>query len=159
MPAPGLQLRDCRPGDAAAVVALFRAAVRETAASHYDPAQRAAWAPDDLHAADWEPRLAAQHVVLADIDGALAGFIAWDDHGLVDLLFTAPAFGRRGIASRLYREAEARMRTAGVRTAHTYASHLSRPLFERHGWRLLRTEWVDLQGVTLERFEMHKPLD
>ncbi|WP_146910400.1 GNAT family N-acetyltransferase [Arenimonas daejeonensis] len=151
-------LRAHRPGDTAAVVALFRAAVHETAASHYDTAQRNAWAPVDLQAADWETRLADQHVLLAECDGELAGFIAWDDDGLVDLLFTAPTFGRRGIATALYLEAETRMRAAGLREASTFASHVSRPVFERQGWRVVHAQTVQLDGVGLERFRMCKAL-
>jgi len=158
MPGSHPVLREFRPDDTAALVALFRAAVRVTAASHYDATQRAAWAPDDLRAADWETRLAIQHVLLAECDGEPAGFIAWDDDGLVDLLFTAPAHGRRGIATRLCLEAEGRMRAAGLREATTFASHVSRPVFERQGWQVVQAETVQLDGVGLERFEMRKSL-
>jgi putative acetyltransferase len=153
-----LLLRAGRPADTPALVDLFRAAVRIGAAPHYDAAQRAAWAPDDLAAADWAPRLARQHVLIAEIDAVPAGFIAWDAAGHIDLLFTTPAQMRRGIASALYRAAEDAARAAGVDELTTNASHGSRPLFARHGWETLAAETVVLDGVALERFRMRKRL-
>lgn len=158
MPGDDLILRPYRPDDAPGLLALFRDAVRQTAASHYDEDQRRAWAPDTIHAADWHERLRRLQVLVAETGAAPAGFVAWTDSGLLDLLFTAPGFGRRGIGTLLCREAESLMRVAGLKETTTFASHLSRPVFARQGWELVHAETVRRGEVALERFFMRKRL-
>lgn len=153
-----LHLRSYRPDDAPALLALFQGAIRLTAASHYDEDQRRAWAPDTIDVAGWDARLRRLQVLVAEIGAAPAGFVAWTDGGLLDLLFTAPGYGRRGVGSRLCREAESRMRAAGLEETTTFASHLSRPVFARQGWELVHAETVRRGEVGLERFFMRKRL-
>ena len=152
------RIRPFRPGEAAALVKLFQASVHVVAASHYDAAQRAAWAPADLDPAEWEVRLGRQHCLVNEQGGSLAGFIAFDGSGYVDLLFTARAHVRRGVATHLYAEAEARLVETGVRALSTHASLVSRPFFERQGFVVVAPERVELDGVGLDRFLMQKTL-
>lgn len=155
---PWYRIRPYRPSEAAALVALFQSSVHVVAASHYDAAQRAAWAPADLDPSVWETRLGRQHCLVNERGGSIAGFIAFDDTGYVDLLFTAPAHVRRGVATHLYADAEARLTEAGVRGLSTHASLVSRPFFERQGFVVTAPERVELEGVVLDRFLMRKTL-
>jgi len=152
------QLRPYRPDDLDALLALFQASVHELSASHYDPAQRRAWAPESVDRQAWALRLAAQQVQLGECQGQLAGFIGFDLGGHIDLLFSHPAHARRGVAQALYQAAETQLRGAGARLVHTEASLLAQPFFARQGFMVVERQEVQRDGVSLPRALMHKTL-
>ena len=137
---------------------IYTASIRSLAAPFYSPEQIAAWAPVPPDAARWQERLAHLHTVVAESDGVLAGFISYTDEGYLDLLFTHPAFARRGVATRLYLRVESALRAAEVPRVFTHASLAARPFFDRHGFRLDGEECVECRGAYLRRFTMHKEL-
>lgn len=137
---------------------LYAAAVRVTAGSLYTPAQIEAWAtwPDDRIAlrAFLQPGV----LLVAEVEDQLAGlgYLHPADH--LSLLYTAPAFGRRGIATLLCQALEAASRQAGCTGIYTEASKLSRPLFERQGYTVQHIEEVSHYGVDFRRYRMSKTL-
>ncbi|WP_322009514.1 GNAT family N-acetyltransferase [Paraburkholderia sp. J12] len=155
-PLSGIAWRRYAPGrDAAPLAALFRAAVTTLAAPHYDAAQRAAWASaaDDLGAFD--ARLSRCTTLVAEYAGASVAFGQLFPADHVEMLYVAPDWGRRGLASARL-EAMARGERASV--LRTEASALARPVFERAGFSLVAMEVVWRGGVSLPRFQMAKPL-
>ncbi|MCA9783551.1 MAG: GNAT family N-acetyltransferase, partial [Candidatus Cloacimonetes bacterium] len=96
---PGL--RRAMHDDRHAMGRLFVRSVHGLARESYAPAQLEAWAPVSDDPPDWITRLESLECWLLELDGRLAGFIAWKPDGLLDLLFTDPEFARRGVASRL----------------------------------------------------------
>ncbi|WP_084688070.1 GNAT family N-acetyltransferase [Paraburkholderia oxyphila] len=145
--------------DAAPLAALFRDAILTLAAPHYDAAQRAAWASaaDDLDAFD--ARLARGVTLVAWHAGQPVAFgqLLPCDH--VEMLYVAPAWTRRGLASALIARFEVLAREAGASTLDTDASALARPVFERAGFSLVAEEIVRRGSVSLPRFHLCKPLD
>lgn len=154
------KIRPYTDADAAALAHLFTDAVHQLTTSHYDAVQREAWAPQPPDLAYWKARLQALHVLVAEDDGGSSplGFVGFADSGHIDLLFTAPGAGRRGVASRLYLAAEATLASQGATRLHTQASLLSRPVFERLGFEVLQEEQVSLRGAMFRRFVMAKQI-
>lgn len=149
-------IRRYRDSDLEALVELFTASVHEVSAAVYDAAQRHAWARIPPDCAAWRERLVGRTVLVADCDTELAGFIAWEPDGHIDLLFTSPRHVRRGVASALYRSAEHALRAAGGSALYTEASLVARPFFERHGFVVEEEQVVNRDGVDLRRFAMRK---
>lgn len=153
------RLRNACPADFSALQLLYAAAVRGLAIKAYSPAQCEAWAAQALNNPQWPERLASAHVCLAEDDNdIIAGFIAWNDTGHIDLLFTAPAHARSGVATRLYTHAEAALRAEGVSRLHTEASRLAQPFFSKQGFRIEAEESIVRNGESLQRFVMSKQL-
>ena len=150
--------RPYAPSDITRVIELFIASVRGLAAPFYTPEQLAAWAPTTPDAGAWQQHLTSQPTIVADCGGILAGFASYEQDGYLDLLYTHPAFARRGIATHLYLRVEAQYRAAGLPRVETHASLASRPFFEHHGFQLDAEEYVECRGASLRRFAMHKPL-
>jgi putative acetyltransferase len=147
------------PGhDAAPLAALFHAAVTTLAASRYDAAQRAAWASsaDDLAAFDL--RLARGTTLVARHAGVSVAFAQLFPADHVEMLYVAPDWARRGLASALLTRLEAMARKEGAQVLRAEASALARPVFERAGFSLVISEVVRRGGVSLPRFQMAKPL-
>jgi putative acetyltransferase len=153
------RLRSASPEDFSALQQLYAAAVRGLAIEAYSPAQCEAWAAQALNNPQWPERLASAHVCLAeDENDVIAGFIAWNEEGHIDLLFTAPAHARSGVATWLYTHAEAALRAEGVSRLHTEASRLAQPFFSKHGFRIKAEESIVRNGESLQRFVMSKQL-
>lgn len=151
-----MQIREFRPTDLEAAVALFTASVRGLADVAYAEDQLRAWAPDPPDLEHWGRKLSGQNVLLADEHGELIGMLGYEDDGHVDVLFTHPDHARRGIAGRLHREAEQRLAANGVHELFTEASEVARPFFERHGYAVEQREVVQARGVELHRYRMRR---
>lgn len=151
--------RAYEPGrDALPLAALFRSAILTLAASHYDAAQRAAWAAVADDPDEFDARLArgVTLVAVAGSEYAAFGQLFPSDH--VEMLYVAPAWARRGLASALIARLEALAREARAITLDTDASALARPVFERAGFSLVAQESVRRGSVSLPRFHLCKPL-
>ncbi|MEE2763589.1 MAG: GNAT family N-acetyltransferase [Pseudomonadota bacterium] len=151
-------IRDFQASDLQALVTVFQQAVHELAAGSYTPEQRAAWAPASPDLERWREQLAALATLVADVDGDIAGFLAFSAAGHIDLLYTSPGFARRGVASRLFHEALHRLQTRGVRELSTEASLEARPFFETQGFSTVSEQVVERDGVALTRYLMTRAL-
>ncbi len=153
-----VNLRQYTDADLAAVVALFTSSVHDLAVGQYDAQQREAWAPASPDLRHWQQRLQALNVTVAQAGSVLAGFIGYRSDGHVDLLFTAPAAARSGVATALYSSAEQQLRSLGVPELWTEASLLARPFFERQGFVVEAEQTVQRNEVSLRRFAMRKKI-
>jgi len=149
-----MRLRAYRSDDLDAVVALFTASIHGLAATHYDAAQRAAWAPRPPDIEGWRQRLANLRVVVAEEGDRLCGFCGWEDDGHIDLLFVAPGDTGRGVAKALFDHAAAALAELGIAELFTEASLVARPFFERQGFVVEEEQQVERRGVVLRRFAM-----
>jgi putative acetyltransferase len=129
-----VELRAYTAGDAAATLAVFLRAVRETAKADYSPEQIEDWAADHGDLNSWASARAAAHTYVAVIADQVAGFIDVDGSGYIDMLFVDPYFGRRGVASALIAHVIDLGRALGLPALTTFASLTSRPAFERLGF-------------------------
>lgn len=148
------QIQDLSP-----VVRLFTDSVHELTAGAYDETQRYAWASRTPHLDVWRERLDSLETLVAEEGDDLAGFISYDKDGTIDLVFTAPNFARRGIASTLYHEAEKQLIGMGVKELKTESSVVARPFFERHGFEVVDEQRGTVRGAQFLRYNMRKALE
>ena len=151
--------RAFEPEDLSSVMEIYTSSIRSLAALWYLPEQIAAWAPAVPDAERWRKRLAPLRTIVAESGGRLAGFTSYTLEGYLDLLFTHPDFARRGVATGLYERVEAALRAVRVSTITTHASLAARPFFEGRGFQVDADESVEVRGVYLRRFAMHKNLE
>lgn len=152
-------LRTYQTDDLPGVVALFQAAVSQLTTTHYDAAQRQAWAPAAANMPEWQIRLSEIDLLIAEDGHSIAGFIGFTQDGHIDLLFTAPRYARQGVASTLYAAAEARLQASGVCTVFTEASLVALAFFARQGFSAEHAQTVTRGAVTLPRMLMRKKLE
>jgi putative acetyltransferase len=152
------QVRAMRPDDIDAVIDVFRASVRLVASRDYTPEQVMSWAPNEIDAAAWGKRYDTRQAWVAEIEGAVAGFIELQSHGHLDMLYVHPAHQRQGVAGALLQQLEAAARELGIGRLNTEASITARPFFERRGFRLIASQTVVLRGQELVNFRMEKRL-
>lgn len=86
------------------------------------------------------------------IDLLPVGFISAVDR-YIDLLFVAPEYGRRGIASALLQELFAQIPHGSLTVD---ASITAKPFFARHGFRVEEEQQVAVRGETFINYRMEK---
>ena len=154
-----LQIRSAEPADLDALAQVFFQAVREGARGVYSKAQCRAWCPAVPERAVWAERLAGSDVLVAEVDGKIAGFMTLiAARGFLDMAFVAPAFGRQGVGAALLSVLEGRARAAGLTRLETEASLLLEPLLVRQGWRVVTRQEVKRRGEVLRNAKMAKDL-
>ncbi|MBS1208490.1 MAG: GCN5-related N-acetyltransferase [Proteobacteria bacterium] len=132
--------RDYRPADAPALADVYRAAIRETGREAYTAEQCAAWAASADDTAAWAQRLQDNWVrVAVDEDEEIIGFGGIVMPGHIDLLFTAPEANRQGVASLILEDLLELAAAMGAKRITTDASNLSKPFFEKHGFKLVES--------------------
>ena len=152
-------VRRFEPEDAQRVCEIFYRSVHEVASARYNQEQIWAWAPKVPDPEQWLQRLRDYDTFVADSDeGTAVGWIATSPEGYVDMLFCLPEAVGRGVATRLYAEAERTAIARGLPRLTAHASLLAQPFFERHGWVIEKHERVVRNGVEIPRAAMYKLL-
>lgn len=147
-------MREFRPEDLPAVVAVFERSVREIACRDYSPTEIAAWIPDP---AIWPERLTAGSVYVIECERKLAGFVRIAGGG-VDLLYVHPEYQGRGLGRKLLEYAVAYAAERGWPSLVADVSLTARPCFERGGFRVIVAQVVERRGVRLRNWRMLREL-
>jgi putative acetyltransferase len=126
--------------------------------SPYDEQQRQAWLAAPPAGPEWEERLSAQDIVVAETDGRAVGFMSLGEEGYIDLVFIRPEARNNGLFRKMFERVEHKAMARGDRRLWVHASLAARPVFEAVGFTVERSEWVKLGTEQLQRFEMEKTL-
>lgn len=148
-----MRLRVYRSEDCAAMAALFYDTVHTINRRDYSPAQLDAWATGTVNLAQWNERFLTSRTLVAEADGVLIGFGNMDAGGYLDMLYVHRDYQRQGVARALCDALEGESQAARF---STHASITARPFFERRGYRTIRAQQVERQGVLLTNFLMEK---
>lgn len=124
----------------------------------YTPAQSNAWAPAPRCGPDWAARLAKQHIVLAEREGEVQGFMSIEPGGYVDFAYIRPNAQGSGLFRRLFAAVLDQARAAGETELSTHASLMAQPAFAAMGFDIDFHETVEVDGQSLPRARMVKPL-
>lgn len=147
-------LRSYRPSDLQALARLFYDTVHTVNARDYTPAQLEVWATGTVDLEGWNRSLSQHRTLVAEIGGTIAGFGDMDDTGYLDRLYVHKDYQSRGVATAI---CDALERGAGAARFTTHASITARPFFEKRGYRVLREQQVERQGLLLTNYVMEKP--
>lgn len=128
-----VHIRDFRPDDANALVAVHRSAIMASPDAFYNQAQRESWAHG----------LAADQYIRANADGETfivatdhdlpIGFCSWNRRSVVGL-YVAPGHQGRGCGRALLGRAEDALRALGVGTSTIHSSLQAVPFYQAHGY-------------------------
>jgi putative acetyltransferase len=136
---------------------VFQNAIRQIAKDSYTIEQVDAWANTIYSRKNiWEQRIKNEAFIVAKIDEKIIGFAALKGFDYFDLLFVSPDFGRKGIASIMYDNLEAKIPKDTL--LKTDASKLSLPLFQKKGFIHVSDNKVEILGVRFTNHHMSKQL-
>ena len=147
-----MQIRRYTPADCPAMAALFYDTVHRVNCRDYTPEQLDVWATGQVDLDKWNRSFLAHLTLVAMKDGILVGFGDMDSTGYLDRLYVHADYQGQGIATALCDALEKAV--PGPITTH--ASITAKPFFQGRGYRVVKAQQVQRQGILLTNYVMEK---
>ncbi len=147
-----MKIRRYRQADCRALTELFYNTVHTVNARDYTQEQLDAWATGRVDLDEWNRSLLEHYSLVAVENGVIVGFGDIDRTGYLDRLFVHAGYQGQGIATAICSGLE--QSVDGNITTH--ASITAKPFFESRGYKVLKEQKVERQGVLLTNFVMVK---
>ncbi len=145
-------IRAYRSSDCEELAELFYNTVHTVNAKDYTKDQLDAWATGTVDLEKWN-RSFKEHFSLVVVDNEIIiGFGDIDRSGYLDRLFVHSDYQRRGVATAICNQLEQEVQGRIV----THASITARPFFEKRGYKVVKEQQVERQGILLTNFVMEK---
>ena len=147
-----MKLREYQQSDCRALTELFYNTVHTVNAKDYTKEQLDVWAIRQVDLEKWNQSLQEHYSIVVAEDDVIVGFGDIDKTGYLDRLFVHADHQGKGIASAICDQLEQFVR--GNITTH--ASITARPFFEKRGYKVVKEQQVERQGIFLTNYVMIK---
>lgn len=147
-----ITIREYRAEDCERLAKLFYSTVHTVNAKDYTRDQLDAWAPENMDLTTWNQSFLAHYSLVAEEGHEIVGFGDIDKTGYLDRLYVHKDHQNKGIASEICSFLE--QTVSGKVVTHT--SITARPFFERRGYRIVKEQQVERQGIVLTNFIMER---
>lgn len=145
-------IRDYQPSDCKEITELFYNTVHTVNAKDYTKEQLDVWATGQVDLEKWNQSLQEHYSIVAIENEVIVGFGDIDKTGYLDRLFVHADYQGKGIATGICNQLEQTIQ--GNITTHS--SITAKPFFERRGYRVIKEQQVERQGIFLANFIMEK---
>ncbi len=145
-------IRGYRPLDCKALAELFYNTVHTVNAKDYTKEQLDAWATGTVDLEKWNQSFEEHYSLVAVDEEMIIGFGDIDKTGYLDRLFVHSDYQRKGVAADICNQLEQAVQGSIV----THASITARPFFENRGYKVVKEQQVERQGIFLTNFVMKK---
>ena len=147
-----MQLRRYKQSDCRELAELFYNTVHTVNAADYNNEQLNAWATGHVDLEAWNKSLLEHYSIVAVDNGIIVGFGDIDQTGYLDRLYVHADYQGMGIATAICNKLEQSVSGKIV----THASVTAKPFFEKRGYKVIKEQRVERQGVFLTNFVMEK---
>ena len=147
-----MEIRKYRPSDCEELAKLFYYTVHTANAKDYTKEQLNVWATGQVDLEKWNLSLQEHFSVVAVADEIIVGFGDIDKTGYLDRLYVHTAYQGKGVATAICDRLEQTVLGKIV----THASITARPFFEKRGYKVIREQQVERQGIFLTNYIMEK---
>ncbi|MCM1006755.1 MAG: GNAT family N-acetyltransferase [Ruminococcus flavefaciens] len=144
-------IREYQTTDCKELRNLFYDTVHTVNARDYTKEQLNVWAPEEADLEEWNRSFLKHYSIVAVLNEIIIGFGDIDE-GYLDRLYVHRDYQRKGVATAVCNELEQSVKGKIV----THASITSRPFFEKRGYRVIKEQQVERQGIILINFVMEK---
>lgn len=145
-------IREYQSTDCKELAELFYNTVHTVNAKDYTKEQLDVWATGQVDLTKWNQSFQEHFSIVAvDVD-IIVGFGDVDKTGYLDRLFVHSDYQGKGIASAICNQLESAVQENIV----THASITARPFFEKRGYKVIKEQQVERQGIFLTNFVMIK---
>lgn len=134
------------------VIRIFRNTVHKVNIEDYTQDQVDVWAPECIDKESWNKTLSEHHSFVAVKEGVTVGFGDIDDSGYLDRLFVHHDYQRQGVATLLCARLESMVNPD--LTIITHASITAKPFFEKRGYKVVKAQIIEREGVYLKNYVM-----
>jgi len=147
-----VHIRQYQPSDCIELTKLFYNTVHTVNAKDYAKEQLDVWATGQVDLEKWNQSLQEHFSVVAVEGKMIAGFGNIDKTGYLDRLYVHADYQGKGIATAICNQLE----QAVQGSIYTHASITARPFFEKRGYKVIRKQQVERQGIVLINYVMEK---
>ncbi|NFN95738.1 GNAT family N-acetyltransferase [Clostridium botulinum] len=146
-------IREYTSADCNSLAELFYNTVHSINEKDYSEEQLNVWATGRVNFEAWNRSFLEHFTVVAVDDDVIVGFGDIDKTGYLDRLFVHKNYQKRGVAKAICDELEKKVNTERF---ITHASITARPFFEKRGYRVLKEQQVEREGIILLNYVMEK---
>ena len=147
-----MKIRNYQSVDCKELAELFYDTVHAVNAKDYTEEQVCAWATGKADLELWNRSFQEHYTMVAVEDGRIIGFGDMDKTGYLDRLYVHKDYQGKGVATAICDRLEHAVQGKIV----THASITAKPFFEKRGYRVIKEQQVERQGVLLTNFVMEK---
>ena len=147
-----MELRKYQSSDCREVTELFFNTVHIINAKDYTKEQLDVWATGQADLEKWDQSLQGHYSVVAVENDVIVGFGDIDSTGYLDRLYVHANYQCRGISTAICDQLE----QAVPGSITTHASITAKPFFEKRGYKVIKEQKVERQGIFLTNFVMAK---
>lgn len=145
-------IREYRSSDCEELAGLFYNTVHTVNAKDYTKEQLDVWATGQVDLKMWDRSFQEHFSIVAVEDDTIVGFGDMDQTGYLDRLYVHSEYQGKGIDTAICDRLEAAVQGNVV----THASITARPFFEKRGYKVVKEQQVERQGILLTNFVMIK---
>lgn len=145
-------IRDYQPSDCKEITELFYNTVHTVNAKDYTKEQLDVWATGQVDLEKWNQSLQEHYSIVAIENEVIVGFGDIDKTEYLDRLFVHADYQGKGIATGICNQLEQTIQ--GNITTHS--SITAKSFFEKRGYRVIKEQQVERQGIFLANFIMEK---
>lgn len=145
-------IRRYQTSDCKELATLFYNTVHTVNAKDYTKEQLDAWATGEIDLENWNRSFQKHYSIVAVDDNTIVGFGDIDKAGYLDRLFVHADYQRKGIATAICNQLEQAVQGNII----THASITARIFFEKRGYKVVKEQQVERQGIFLTNFIMIK---
>ncbi len=145
-------IREYRTFDCKEIAELFYNTVHTVNAKDYTTEQLDVWATGEVDLEKWNQSLQEHYSIVAVEDEVIVGFGDIDKTGYLDRLFVHANYQKKGIATAICN----RLEQAVQGDITTHASITAKTFFEKRGYKVVKEQQVERQGIFLTNFCMEK---
>lgn len=145
-------IREYQPSDCKELAELFYHTVHTVNAKDYTKEQLDAWATGEIDLVKWDQSFRNHYSIVAVDDKVITGFGDIDKTGYLDHLYVHADYQGKGIATAICDQLEQAVRGNII----THASITAKHFFEKRGYKIVKEQQVQRQGILLTNFIMKK---
>jgi len=133
---------------------LFVETIQHSCRNDYSQEQIDVWISSVTNNERWESLLKNQYCIIAETDNKIVGYGSLEDGNYVDFMYVHKDYLRQGVANRIYQELERESKRCGYSKMTSDVSKTARPFFEKKGFKVIRKNKKEINGVEISNFHM-----
>ena len=144
-------IREYIPSDCEQIAELFYQTVHTVNVKDYPLEQLSVWASGNVDLSVWNKSFLEHNTLVAIENSIIVGFGDIDSTGYLDRLYVHKDYQKQGIASALCDKLE-----NGFTKITTHASITAKPFFLHRGYKVVKDQQVERNGIFLTNYVMEK---
>ena len=148
-----MEIREYKSSDCNEIADLFYNTVHFINSKDYTEDQLNVWATGNIDIDEWNKSFFNNYTLIAEENGIIIGFGDIDDKGYLDRLYVHKDYQNIGVATALCDRLEKKYE---VERITTHASITAKSFFEKRGYRVVKKQFVERNGVRLINYIMER---